>query len=177
MAAAAHIAATEGLQGVTTTRLVQSANVSRSTLYELFESKDACVVAAADHALDELVAMLDDAVAGDGAAPERMVRALEALLRFCSERSAQARLCLVEVAGAGPVGAARRSGGMERIQTVLEPLVHETSPSAPPLTADLLVGGICSVVAAQLRAGRTEAIPELLPELLALVESVLGADR
>jgi AcrR family transcriptional regulator len=175
MGAVAELAAEIGCTAITADQLTRRAGVSRSTLYELFESKDACVLATSDHALAQLMPLVEGAALADRPGTVRLHGAIEMLVRFCTAHPLAARLCLVEVSGVGPEGAARRSELLNRLRDTLEPVVREIAPDAPPMTTDLLVGGLYDVVSKRLRTGRSKQLPGLLPDLRDLTDSLLGA--
>jgi AcrR family transcriptional regulator len=174
MKAVADLASEVGCTGITADRLTERAGVSRSTVYELFDSKDACVLAASDHALGRLMPLFEAAAKADRPANVRLHGAIEMLVRFCTAHPQAARLCLVEVSGVGPEGAARRSEALGRMKGALEPVVREVAPGAPPLTTDLLVGGLYDIVSKRLRTGQAKKLPDLLPELRTLTDSLVG---
>jgi AcrR family transcriptional regulator len=174
MKAVAELAAEIGCAAITADRLVQRAGVSRSTLYELYESKDACVLAASDHALEQLMPLIEGAATADRPATVRLHGAVEMLVRFCSTHPLAARLCLVEIGGIGAEGSARRSHVLGRMKQALDPVVREITPEAPPMTTDLLVGGLYDVVTKRLRNGQAKQLPGLLPELQELTNSLVG---
>ncbi len=175
MKAVAELAAEVGCTAITADRLTRRAGVSRSTLYELFDSKDACVLAASDHALEQLMPLVEAAAQADRPATVRLHGTVEMLVRFCTAHPLAARLCLVEISGAGPEGAVRRNRVLSRMHDALEPIVREITPEAPPMTTDLLVGGLYDVVSKRLRSGRAGELPDLLPELRDLTDSLVGA--
>lgn len=167
--AAAELAAEGGAAAVTTGALASRSGVSRTSLYEIFGSTQACAYAAAEETVDMLVARLD---ASDGpTAGERLHAAVRELFEFCAEHPLASRLALVEIVGIDAEGARRRRRALDRLGDPIEARVAQAYPQAPELAPRLLVGGLFDIATTRLAAGRAAELPDLLPEL---VDTLLG---
>src|ERR1700723_3806110 len=75
-----------GIGKVTVAHVVARSGVSRRTFYELFEDRDACFLAAVEHALGRLVERVAPAYAEGGPSWRKRIRGALAELLTCLER-------------------------------------------------------------------------------------------
>jgi AcrR family transcriptional regulator len=168
--AMANVVATKGYAATRVVDVTNYAGVSRKTFYELFTDKEDCFLAA----YDAITALLMD----------RMARGLESVtedtweakvsallgefLRFLASEPAFARMCIVEVLGAGPNGLARRDAAIEAFFPVVDQ-IPRSQPGAErwlsPTTPMFVTGGILEVVYSAIRRGDVERLPELEDDL------------
>jgi AcrR family transcriptional regulator len=168
LAALASTVAEHGYNATTIGAITSAAQISRRTFYEHFRDKEGCFLAAYDM-IDEHVraSML---AAGDPAAPwpEQVEARLAALLDVLSRDLAVARFYLTEPLAAGGEISARYRDAMQLLAETIRP------PDVPA-GADIevrdqaLMGGIATLIARRLNAGEPARLPELLPDLTALV--------
>lgn len=160
--------AEHGYNATTIGAITAAAQISRRTFYEHFRDKEGCFLAAYEM-IDEHVraSML---AAGEPAAPwpEQVEARLAALLEVLSRDLAVARFYLTEPLAAGGEIAARYRDAMQLLAETLRP------PDGPAdLNAEVrdqaLMGGIATLVARRLNAGEPQRLPDLLPDLTALV--------
>ncbi len=159
LAAAAELAAEHGVRGVTAARLTDRAGISRTTLYDLFGSKDAVVDATAREALANLVAQVSEAARASSPASARLETMVDTFTRFCEAHPSSAQLGLVEIAGFGDAGARLRYETLDELIELFRTPLAEAHPGAPALTADLLVSGLWNVAGSRLCAGRARELP------------------
>jgi hypothetical protein len=90
------------------------------------------------------------------------------MLAFMAAEPAFARMCMVEPLAAGPTALERYLSAVNLISTMLDEGRREGDriERAPASLAKGIVSGAAEVIRAQILAGRTERLPELLPELL-----------
>lgn len=156
-----------GYDQTTVSTIGKRAGVSKSDFYKQFESKDACFLAAYDSTVErireQVLAGCDE---GDDWAM-RVLASLAALLELLAAEPAQAQLVLVEGLRVG-------RGVYDRYQEALQsfvPYLREGSPSPangtrPPEASDeAVVGGIASLLSSRVLAGKTEQLPEFLPDV------------
>jgi AcrR family transcriptional regulator len=158
-----------GYERTTVADITGRSRVSRRTFYELFASREECVVAL----LEDIAVRVSRELAGAGLEGlgwrERMRRGLWLLLCFCDREPGLARTLVVH--------AARGSGGVfdtrEAILARLVSLVDEgradsvRGAGASALTAEGVLGAVLAIVHARLL--REEPLSGFLGELSALV--------
>jgi AcrR family transcriptional regulator len=156
-----------GYDGTTVSAIGKRAGVSKSDFYKQFESKDACFVAAYDEAVERIRERVLSVCEGPEDWAGRVVSALAALLDFLAAEPAQAGLVLVEGLRAG-------RGVYDRYLVALQsfvPYLGDGAPAPPggepppEATDEAVVGGIASLLARRVLAGKTAELGEFLPEI------------
>jgi AcrR family transcriptional regulator len=170
--------AAEGYPATTVTKVVAAARVSPNTFYEFFENKADCFLAACREGAREL---LEHLYAARGETwVERVRDGMRTYLRWWSDRPAISWAYLVELPAAGARATAERDAvyeGYRALFAALADLAREEDPALPPLSplaVRVLVAGLTEVVADEVRAGRTDRLPELEDDLVHLVVTVLA---
>jgi AcrR family transcriptional regulator len=177
LAAAIAAAADGGYANMTVGRVISIARVSRKTFYEIFADRHECFLAACEHALAEATAVAREAYDGEATWRRGVRAALTRLLALIDEEPSTGYLLVVEplVAGGGVV---RRRA---QVLDVLAGVVDRGRPQAsvaypPPLTAQLLVGGVLAVIHAHLVSKPREPLGELVGPLMSMIVApYLGA--
>jgi AcrR family transcriptional regulator len=168
------VLAAGGLEAATVGRVCEQAGVSRRTFYELFEDREACLLAAFDQAVDHFAQILTPAYAQQGRWRDRIRAALSLLLEQLDAEPHVARLCIVEAPRAAPELLDRRRQVLEALAAAIDEGRAEARASSeppPPLTAQGIVGGALSVIHARL----SEATPDRPPRSLVELASPLMA--
>lgn len=180
LAAAAEVVAKRGYQDTTIERIVKRAGVSRATFYENFDNREDCLLVCFAEATAELRRRLAEAAAGIEGWPEQVRAALTAGLDFAASEPALARACLVEVMTAGP----RAMAIYEQALQGFAPFflagreLDGASAELPETLEDSIVGGIVWMVHQRLLRGEVDAIPGLLPTMLAFaLGPYMGEER
>lgn len=160
--------AEHGYNATTIGAVTEAAKISRRTFYEHFRDKEGCFLAAYEMIDEHVRASM--MAAGDTAAPwpEQVEERLGALLEILSRDLAVARFYLTEPLAAGGEIAARYRDAMQLLAGTLRP------PEGPAdLNAEIrdqaLMGGIATLIARRLNVGEPQRLPDLLPDLKALV--------
>ena len=140
-------------------------------------------MAAFDEGLARVSQTLIDAAGCEDGWLERVAAGLSALLVFLDEEPGWARLLL----GEPPVAAAAVSERRQRALVALaRALVKETQADAASsgwfvpsseLTAELVVGGVCSLLRARMLEGAREPLAQLTPSLMAFIVAPYRASR
>lgn len=166
--ATARLVAEKGFDSVTVFDVVDRAEVSRVTFYELFESKEECLFAAYERVLHVLVNYVARAFEGDGPWPLKIRRALQACLEACSAEPEITRMATVELPLARPEAQHRYRNALDRfVPLFIEG--REYAGDGIHLPADLermAVGGAETIICDEVAANRTEKLPALLPDIL-----------
>lgn len=165
IAAIAELSAEQGYEATKIADIVSRAGVARKTLYDNFDGKEDLFLSAFDLYFVEAKAAVQAACeeAGEGW-QERIEAGLAALLRFVAEQPAAARMCLVEALSATP----RSSVSYDVALAAFVELLRASAPpreGLPPTIEESLVGGVAWILHQRIRAGETQRIAELLPEL------------
>jgi AcrR family transcriptional regulator len=168
--ACTEVVAEGGVEGASVARICHSAGVSRRTFYDLFDDREACVLAAFERAIEQLARRVVPVYAREGRWRERVRGALIASLECLDEEPALARLCLVEALKGGP-------GVLERRRAVLDALAAAVdegregarSDMVPPLTGESVVGGVLAVVHARLLARDVSPLVALAGPLASMI--------
>jgi AcrR family transcriptional regulator/DNA-binding MarR family transcriptional regulator len=160
-----------GYEQASVQRITERARVSRRTFYELFGSREECLVALLDEAAGRLEREL--AAAGlDGLGWRERVRGgLWAILSFLENEPALARVCVVQALHGGTEALGRREQLLARLAAVLDEgrLEGSRGEECTLVTAEGLVGGVLGVVYARLRAGDRRPLTGLLGELTGMI--------
>jgi AcrR family transcriptional regulator len=173
LAAMSELVRERGPGAVTVAQIVARSGVSRRTFYELFEDRDACLLAAFDQAVQcATAAVLPRYRTASGPWEERIRSALAALLCFLEDEPALGGLLVVDSLAAGRSVLDYRA----RIVDVLVDAVHRGSrpqgrgaPRARKIVAEGVVGAVLSVIHARLREPGPKPLASLLNPLMGIV--------
>ena len=180
LAAMAHEVSTRGYRATTITEVVKFASVSTRDFYEVFESKEACFLAAFDAVRDHLSELISAAGASEPDWPHQVIAGLRAALQFFASEPDLARLCLLESVSATPTIAIRfREAVLACVPALSRGRAELADPdSLLPEAESSIVGGAVSLATRSIIAGDTEKLAELLPDLAEFTLSpYLGAER
>ena len=175
----------KGYARVSVADVVELAGVSRRTFYEQFTDKEHCFLVAyecgTDAVIDEMVAA---AARADGADWRGRLRAaLEGYTGILAAEPEFARAFLIDVLGAGPKAVELRRVVYERFveqYRALSALAAHEEPNGrpvPDLYLRALVGGIGELVGMHVLSEGARSLPELTPDLVALVTAVFAGAR
>lgn len=166
LTAMVQVVAEDGAGAVTVARVVSSAGVSRRTFYDLFDGCEDCFLAVFEDALARASRVAVEAADRTPSAWREQVRAgLSALLMLFDEEPSLGSLLVVDALGAGPEVLERRARALESLAMIVDR--GRSSPgrgrrtsqdSAPPLTAEGVVGAVLSVIHARMLERRTRAL-------------------
>jgi AcrR family transcriptional regulator len=192
-----------GARALTVALICERASLSRRTFYELFEDREACLLAAFEDAVEQVTRTVEQAAESEtltrrthGARgahgwKERIRVGLIALLSFFDSDPGTARLLVVEALSVGQSTLEAR----RRVLVQLVAIVDEGRTVAgvargrdqagakakqdrqpPPLTAEGVVGAVFSVIHARIPDGEERPLTELTGALMAMiVQPYLGS--
>jgi hypothetical protein len=149
--------------------------VSEREFHQVLDCVDECVLAAFEERVARLSWALVNAAAHKQGWLDRVRAGLMALLVFMDDEPRWARILILQP----PMTAAAISECRHRaLDALAQALRHDTREStgrhgslapSPQLTAELIVGGVFSVLRARMLEGRGEPFVELAPALMPLV--------
>ncbi|WP_123666463.1 TetR/AcrR family transcriptional regulator [Actinocorallia herbida] len=168
LAAVIEVTARTGYPGMTVEGVIARAGVSRRTFYEHFQNKEQAFLAAYDDAVGRLMKHVVDAYAEQARLGDRFRAALSGLLCFLADEPDIARVCIVEVLSAGPAARERRNAIIQTYTDLAEAEIRRHIPTyrTPALTAEMTIGGLYAVVFERVARGDTEALPDLVDDLM-----------
>lgn len=162
---------THGYAETNVNQVLDRAGVSRKTFYELFASKDDCLLAIYDDAAQCLRRVVQHAYQRGTTPRERIDAALDVLLEWAVAEPGLARLCMLEVPTSGLAGQRRLTATLGWLTSVMADILGDLD--VPELMPELIVGGIHQMVVHRL-VNDTAELPSLatdLSEVWAYVES------
>lgn len=162
------LVAKRGYRNTSIDHIVKSARVGYVALYDLFEDKEDCFLAAFDRIVAEATEALKEAVAGEDEWPQQMAAALACLVDMIEAEPKRARIALIEVQAAGPKGYARYEEVVDRAVPKLRE-GRELSDEAAQLSKTLeeaVLGGVIWIIHQQIVEGRLEDMEPLLQQAI-----------
>ena len=172
--------AERGYAAATVADVIARAGVSRSTFYDQFSDKEDCFVAAHEDLIERLVAYVGRSYVRGGTLADKVRLGLRAFLEALAARPEGARFALVEVMAAGPRAHEQHRAAVREFVRFFDEAreLAEDGERLPASLSQVVVGGVTRLVYEEVLAGRSKALPKLLPELvyLALVPYV-GHER
>ncbi len=151
--------------------ITSRARVSRRTFYELFATREECLLAL----FDDVVALIELELAAaelEGLPWRERVRlGMWTILSFFEREPAMARVCVVQSLQGDAKLLARREGLLERLVAIVDEGREQGAKAAQatPLTAEGLVGAALSILYTRLLRARREPLTDLLGELMGLI--------
>jgi AcrR family transcriptional regulator len=174
--------AERGYEATTVPDVVARARVSRNAFYEFFADKTDCFIAACDEEAAELLAALV-AFAAEPDWVQMMRRGVGAYLRWWAGRPALCRAYFTGLPAAGDRAIAQRERAYALFRRVFAEVgqrARSEQSGLPPLDdfiPRLLVLAITELVAEEVRAGRTERLPELEDRIVFTAIKLLADDQ
>jgi AcrR family transcriptional regulator len=165
--AVAEVVNDKGYVAMSVEDIITVAGVSRRTFYDNFKSKEDAYLASYDAIAKELMTQVTAAYGASKDFMEGAVACMRAFLELAAAEPRYANMCIVEVLAAGPAAIARRNAIMHALAEVVNQGAR-TLPQTldpPPLTAEIVIGGVYEVVYSRVLAGEATHLPALLPDL------------
>ena len=147
------------------------ARVSRKTFYDLFTSRDDCLLAILQDTAATLGAELEAMNVAEMSWRERVRTGLWLILCFLDREPALARVCVVQSARGGQRALEWREGLFAALAQEIDAGRGENARAgqAPSLTAEGLVGASVAVLHKRLLDRRREPLSALLGELMSVI--------
>jgi AcrR family transcriptional regulator/DNA-binding MarR family transcriptional regulator len=160
-----------GYAGTTVAHITARARVSRRTFYQLFDNREACMVAL----LEDVLRTVEHELAAAGLEGrswlERVRGGLWTILSFFDREPALARVCVVEALRGGAPVLERREEILARLAQLLDEGRRESSRETrcTTLTAEGLVGAALTIVHARLLRETRRPLTDLAGELTSMI--------
>jgi AcrR family transcriptional regulator len=175
-----HAVAAKGYAATTVQDVTRGAGVSRSSFYEQFTDKEDCFLAAYEAGAGAHQEHITAAIRRAAGWMEKLGAGTAAYVEILAAQPEYARTFLLEVNAAGPRAYELTLAAHGRYADVLRDVhaaargEHPRLPEIPDEVFSGAVGAINEVVAAQIRAGATERLHELVPTLVYIELALLG---
>jgi AcrR family transcriptional regulator len=172
LGAAAATIAEMGYARASVAHIAARARVSRRTFYDLFESREDCLLAVLDDAVQRISGEIAAANLSGLVWRDRVRGGLYVILSFLDREPVLARVCVVSALQGGPRVLAWRGERLAELARILDESQGEHSPShgCTVLTAEGLVGAAFAIVYARLLLNEPgEPLTSLLGELMSLI--------
>jgi len=171
--------AARGYPATTVSDVVSAARCSRNAFYELFEDKEACYIAASDHAGREMLEALVSAAEQQESWMDALRGGTRSYLRWWVDNPNYAYAYLIHLPAAGQRALDQRDRVYADFAAMFEALgvrARAEQPLLAPLPAlapRMLVMAITELVSQEVRKGRVEMLPELEDMLVRFVVKAL----
>ena len=137
-----------GYAQATVAHITARARVSRRTFYDLFASREDCLLAIMNDALERIGAELESATRGARSWRERVRLGLWVVLSFLDREPVLARVCVVQSARGSQRVLEAREEILARVAKTIDEGRKESVRAAqtPPLSAEGLAGAVSAIV-------------------------------
>jgi AcrR family transcriptional regulator len=172
------VVAEQGFHETTVTEIAAAAGVSRRTFYGFYKSKRDCFFATHGIVADFLFATMAEAGAGERGWAARVRAELAVLLEVLAANPDLVRFTLVAPPAAGGEITAAYREFLERLLALLGEGRPKSARRPSEAAEHGVVGGLAALLVDKVKAGEGTSLPELLPDLVALVLTpYLGRER
>ena len=170
------VVAENGYEGAGIKAICRRAGVAFNTFYEFFSTKEELFLSTFDVGVDILLESAGAAFRTEDAPWEnRVENSIRVFLQILADNPSFARFAVVEVHKVGP-------GAMYRVNQQFEAAFTMFSDAVPapglsmttPELLPLVIGGIYTRIYSYIRTGKTELLPELLPNFMEFVQAMFG---
>ena len=171
-----HIVCRHGIEAATIGEACAAAGVSSRTFYEVFATREDCLLAVFDEAVARATAPMRAAYRRDGTWASRVRAGLMALLSFLDEEPYLARFCIVQSLAGDATMLTRRLRVLAGLASALEEGRPFARNEPLPLTGEALVGAVFSILHARvLEPGKEPLLSLCSPLMSMIVLPYLGA--
>lgn len=164
--AVTELCAEQGYQSTTAKQIVERAGVSREKFDEMFGGKEECLLAALNSIIGEVLSAVSSAYSADRSELESGLFGIKALLELMAANPSFAQLGFITCRQMGPADARHAQESGSRLLTAMIERLWEYSSGGvqPARAARAALGGAEAVVRREIVAGRTDQLPQLLPD-------------
>ncbi len=160
-----------GYAQATVAHVTARARVSRRTFYDLFASREDCLLAIMNDTLERVGAELESATVGVGSWRVRVRVGLWVVLSFLDREPVLGRVCVVQSARGSQRVLVAREEILARVARTIDEGRGESVRAAqiPPLSAEGLAGAVLAIVYKRLLKGGEGQLEGLLNELMSMI--------
>ena len=177
MAAMLRVLPRHGYPATTIGHITREAGVSRAAFYQQFAGKQECFLETYEAAGRWLCERVEHAVGAEGEWAARISTGVSEALRLLAANPLVAHLMAVEALQAGRVARERQQQTLDRFAAALR-TDHPGRPGLPDDLANLLLGGVVSLIARYVDTERVACLPETTAALVELLLiPYLGAEE
>jgi AcrR family transcriptional regulator len=169
LGAVAVVIAAQGYPATSVEHIIAQAGVSRRSFYQLYRGKEEAFLAAYGACTRVLLDAVERAIAPVSGFAPRAAEALHAIVDVLCRHPTHADMCIVKVAGAGPVAIERRNAAIRALAALIASGADDDLPEhdrPPELTVQTVIGGVYEVIHTRVVEQRIEELRALAPELL-----------
>jgi AcrR family transcriptional regulator len=174
LAATVDVAGERGWEGTTLREIVKRAGLSKRAVYDHFDDKQQCFLAAASELMQRVSGVTLEACRTAGGRGEGLAAGIDGLLRFCGDDPHAARVYLLEAPAAGPAGAELWRAHMREMSQQADSALRDLRADLPPHASAMAIGGVYTAAQARVVAGEASQLPELAPAMIDAVWATLG---
>jgi AcrR family transcriptional regulator len=171
VAATIMVASEHDVGGVTVSRVITKARISRRTFYELFGDCGDCLRAAYEQILGRAASRARPAYEAEQRWLDRVRAGLCAALEFFDEQPQFARLCFVQAPASGEQTLVCRARLVRALAEALDTdyVAERSSRVRPELLSQAAIGGVLEILHTRLLAAQTIDLTELSGQLMAVI--------
>jgi len=171
LSAAVEVVEEVGYARMTVAQVIGRARVSRRTFYDFFADREECFLAVFEEALSRVRLRASEAYEEERSWRDGIRSGLATLLSFIDEEPALARLSMIETLGAGERVLKRRSQLLAEVADVIDRgrLASSATRNPPEITAEAVVGAVCTVLQTHVLEGRKDSATALLGPLMSVI--------
>ncbi len=160
-----------GFTRMTVAQVISRAKVSRKTFYDVFVDREDCFLAAFEHTIAQVRALLAEAHERESSWRDGIRASLERLLTFMDEEPGLARLLVIEALAAGPRVLDSRAKVLDELAGHIDRgrAAGDVNLEPSEVTAEGVVGAVFAVLHARLLEGGHEPLTNLLAPLMSII--------
>jgi AcrR family transcriptional regulator len=166
LAAVVRVSAAKGYEATSVADILEEAGVGRESFYELFADKQDCMIAARALLIEDLADAIGAAFEEPGTWIDRVRNALAASLDWFAADPIAGRVLMLELAALGPVSREIFQEEYDRFIRLLDEGLDGNGPRPEvPGATGLAVSVVFARIYDEVARGRTDGLPQMLPEL------------
>ena len=163
--ATTRLAAAGGLEAAAIHLAARSAGIGQGTYYKLYDSKEACLREAFERCAAVLMRRIERALSEKAAPGNAAMASLRCAVETLGADANVARLLLSVIRAGGAPGREAQQRWLDELAELLARHCRERDVAGQAPTAQLVLGGLCTLLAARVSGGKAEDLERALPEL------------